>query len=375
MIEKKAPASAHIYLILVALSLICILHKDIFSFYSEMSLYVIGVFVIIGIFLDKKIRLNRLGYVLIVSIYYIVALKINNGGIGSAFTFVVPIIMLFAFERASFTLFHEKIIKGMCIVLLIFSFIQSYIYASDWWYFRFNAINPNTMGMYTEFAIMCWLAFSDIRLEKLITALILLTIAIVTLINFEARAGLLIVFVYIFGIMFPQRAVTKKSILFFMIASTILGLAIPFIYISLFRNGVQYEILGKNLYTGRENIWLNMMEKLSMNKNAWLFGLGSKTTFYYDHYTNIHNNFFAVIVDFGIIGFVLFYGMLLKQVFSIKHFENRKICKLVIMFICYTFVLGMTEVTTLFSVIYPLAFLGLGWAISINNSMEGKMYG
>ena len=73
----------------------------------------------------------------------------------------------------------------------------------------------------------------------------------------------------------------------------------------MYTNNVQFELLGKSLYTGRVDIWINAENNLNNNITALLFGLGSKSNLFLNHDLNLHNNYLGIIVNFGLIGFII----------------------------------------------------------------------
>ena len=138
---------------------------------------------------------------------------------------------------------------------------------------------------------------------------------------------------------------------------------------SSYKNDIDITIMGKSLYTGREIIWSNMYDALSENVVNWFFGLGSDVSLWGDRTLNVHNNYFAVIVDFGVIGFLIFYVYIFKKMGFVN--EKESTCKkLLFSFIAYVFLLGVTEVTTMYSVTYSLVFSAFSIALSKSKEKE-----
>lgn len=362
------------------LSLGAIIQKDVFAYYDQYSIYILMVLTAFNYFTNPIIKKADLGFVIIFTIYLAIALNISDGGIGSVFTFLIPVLMLFSYRNALFSLPQEKIIKCACSLILVFLLFESIIYHSDWYYYRFNAINPNTMGMYSAFALMTWFSLTEVKKANRVKMLTLSAISITAMFFYESRATMAITILYILVILLFDRFIQKKEVMILSLCTIAVGVSIPFLYLALYHNGVEFEFLGKSLYTGRELIWTSMIAKLN-NSTAWLFGLGSKVTYWNETVTNVHNNYFAAIIDFGVIGFILYFGLLLRNLIKISHYEDTRIRKLVLQFVFFCLVLGFTEVTTFYSTIYPLSLLGIGWALSIdselerNRELERSMYG
>ena len=366
--------SSAIIVFYTLISLVIIFEKDIFSIYDKYSIFILMVLSIFSFCVNPIIRRGELIFVILFAIYLGVAIKINNGGIGSIFTFLIPVLMLISYKNSIFSKKQESIVKHTCVIIILFLLIESIIYHGDWYYYRFNAINPNTMGMYGAFSLMTWFAFADLKKNDRIKAIILSILVLVSMILYESRATMAITIMYVIVVFYFEKFIQKKTVIISSLCIMIIGVLIPFIYLSLFTNGIEFTILGKSLYTGRELIWASMISKLN-SSIGWLFGLGSNVTYWNDTVTNVHNNYFAVIIDFGIIGFVLYFGLLMKTLISIDHYENPQIRRLVLQFIFFVMFLGFTEVTTLYSTIYPLSLLGIGWASSMNSKIEGNTYG
>src|SRR5699024_5073584 len=122
---------------------------------------------------------------------------------------------------------------------------------------------------------------------------------------------------------------------------------------------VQITLWNKSLYTGREVLWSDMLRYLSQSWKTWLFGVGSNG-YQGNQDLNIHNDYFAAIFNFGIVGFVIF------EMWTFKYIR-RALCNIAdkervawfCMFVCVAFVLGITETTTHWSTIFIYTFLGL----------------
>lgn len=189
------------------------------------------------------------------------------------------------------------------------------------------------------------------------------------MINLRARGEIMALVAFVILNALPRKILNSKTIFILSIMITVLGTAFPFIFLSIYRKGINFVILGKSLYTGREKIWSNMFEAFGNDVFKWLFGLGSKVELWENHNLNVHNDYFAIIVNFGVIGYSLFEIYIFRFIKSacalIDDYWERR-CWL-LMFISSALILGFVEVVTHWAVIFILIYMGLGVA---QNSYE-----
>lgn len=371
MINNKK-LSIYICEALVIISYLALISFSVFEIFTQISLYILLLAILALMVLINNVRTNNAILVILVCLYLLVSIIITSGGIGSVLTFILPIILLFVLERIRFNHNTCNLIKNLSLIVLAYVFIRSFSYASDWNYHRFNDINPNTMSMYLLFAYMYFTSFMDENTKhKRLKLLSLTAISLWSLYNYESRASMVVLALYFITVLFIKK-ISLKSIYIFAVIFILLGILFPVIYLQLYRKGVTLEIFGKSLYTGREIIWSNMFDAFNENRLAWLVGLGSRVTFWNDKELNVHNNAFAIIVDFGLIGFLIFYIFILKKLKAIKS-DSVRIKKLLLAFVFFAFLLGLTEVTTLWTTTYVLAFFGFGIALSMDRCSRERI--
>lgn len=102
------------------------------------------------------------------------------------------------------------------------------------------------------------------------------------------------------------------------VASLILSFAVVGIYMLLFAVlDNNFEILGKNIFTGRPQIWQDAFKQLSKSP---IIGI-SNTYLFLDSYLNAHNGFIAILSYFGILPFICFIVIICKGYFSTNQTE------------------------------------------------------
>ncbi len=349
----------------VLISYMTILSKAIFDVLSGVILYLFAALILFLVCICTNIKVNRLMFVIITGIVVVLAITINDGGIGSVITFILPFLVLFVFERVELTQNSKKIIRVLSLLIFLFICVRSVSYASNWQYHRLNDINPNTMGQFMLFALIYMSALDNKKGIK--KYLFLSVIFIIAAINYETRAILLCLGLYVLGLLFINKLTLKQIKILFLVLLGI-SIAFPFFYLQLYENNVNFTIFSKPLYTGREQIWSEMMNQIEQEPSAWIWGLGSDVVLQKDLALNLHNNPFAIIVDFGLLGFALFYGCVISLVMKIKA-ENVTVKKLLLGWICSVILLGFTEVTTMWANSLFLSFLTLGLARFENRNM------
>ncbi|MEH7014858.1 O-antigen ligase family protein, partial [Neobacillus niacini] len=206
--------------------------------------------------------------------------------------------------------------------------------------------------------------------------LIILVVSSWAIINVESRGALMTLIMFIILNNFlPWKFWRNRRITLVVFSLVIfIGTIFPVIYTQMYISGVNYSIpfTTKSLYTGREVIWLNYFEMA--NKPAeWLFGLGSNAKLWAGEHLNVHNNYLAILTNFGVIGFLLYYGFILKQIDNIykKGKLNKYQCSLIIGFLC-VLIYGFVEVSTFWYIMFFFNFMFLGLAHNVSNTNKRK---
>lgn len=360
---EKENSIGNLFIVLITIMALSTLSKIAFHIYTEYSLYIMLVYSMLVIFMSGNMLKGFFMFIIIFFAYLIYAVAYSGGGFGSILT-----ALLFLLILNSYTYFDLK--ESICRYLVMFSsflilflFIRSFAYAEDFYYYRYNSINQNTMSMYIIYFFMIRFTVLDLNNKaKTISTLVLFVISLIALQNYSARGCTIsLIFFGCLNLIFRKKY-SVNAILFITTLVVAFGIAFPAFYLSLYRNNIDFMAFGKNLYTGREAIWNNMFNALNQNKMNWLFGLGSKAILWKGHSLNVHNDYFGVMVNFGIIGFALYYGFIFKLVVKIAEIAryNRLARKGLFMYISGVLLLGSSEVTTMWTTIYPLVCFGLG---------------
>lgn len=362
------------FVILIVLTTISIINTSIFKVYASTALYVNILFSILGLLLFRvELSKTSVLYLSLVAVCILLSLFMTNGGIGSVVTFLAPLLLLVVYSHLYFTKYARRILLGLGIVGILILFLYSFQYNANYKIYLKTKLNPNTLSMFTMFFFMIVCVFGQFR-HKLsyLGAFILLILSIYGMYNYESRGTTVALCCFVLMNMTPKRLYNRKVFFVFTVLLILAGTAFPFVYLGLYKSGYTVKIFGKPLYTGRERLWSKMFALMSDDFVKILFGMGSNTALW-EHDLNVHNNFFNIIVNFGVVGYLLYYTFILNQIWNVsKYISQPVIRKSLTMFLCFVIVLGFSETTSLWAVIFPFAYFGLILANSEVACIERK---
>lgn len=370
--ERGIISGAFPIIILLFVTLFSIVNKRLFYEYTNYALYINMLISCGGFIFLKGVKKTTVIYLLLVTVYLLISIMVSDGGFGSVVTFLVPLFLFIYLSKANFTIAQMKLVRCMCVVLFLYEIYYSLRYAENYRLYALSDINPNTIGMYIMFSFMIWSSLADLKNKvSRIFFFIGLFLALYGMYNCESRGTSFALLTYSLFLVIPSKFISAKRIMLATIVITVVGTAFPFIYIALYKNNINFEMFGKTLYTGREGIWLNMFEAMNDNFSAQIFGLGSKIELWEEHSLNVHNNYFNIIVNFGIIGFVLYFYFILKVMSVIsRQYKDSTVYKFSMMFVSSVLLLGFSETTSLWSVIFIFAYISIGLAYGKAKEVE-----
>ncbi len=204
-----------------------------------------------------------------------------------------------------------------------------------------NAVlgNANAFALILTISLMCliWLIFyGNIRLillyvggSSLMLYLLLLT---------GARKYIIISLIFVYIIIFQKYYENYKKQLIF--GTFLFLLAITSLFYIIFEYKPIYDIIGFrfegliNAITGHGKIDLSTLRRERMIEFGWSvfkekpllgYGLDNFKVLYYisgGSYNYAHNNYIELLVDFGILGFSLYYGYILYLLYQLKKIKR-----------------------------------------------------
>ncbi len=183
--------------------------------------------------------------------------------------------------------------------------------------------NSNTGASVTTFTFFCAMAlFTRISAKKEIYGL-LVVFFIIRLINLIlwhlARGAFLALALFLFFYYVAPRAwwVSKRMYGFLVYFSTFGSLLFVFSYVALAATGMNFKMpfFYKNLFSGREQIWMEIWDKL---KDHFLTGIGSGYVLESFFEYNIHNVMYDILAVHGVIVFALSMYILIRKMFMMR---------------------------------------------------------
>lgn len=354
--------------LLLMIAFVSLVHVGVFELYDELSIYVVFGLLLLCLLWVRFSRFDVIMIMLTV-VYLLISTLVNQGGLGSILTYFCSIFFLIVLSRATFTPKQKRILKFVCCAVVIALSLLSLIYINNYWgiYRSSRFLNPNTYSIFLLYAYALYICLSE---KKISVWKVLLTVMTVfSIFNYRARAMVVAVLVFIFLQIFRTKKVSRGMRLLSALL-VVVGLVLPFLYLLLYENEIDLIIMGKSLFTGREQMWARMIDMFKSDPIKILFGLGSKVKLGKDS-LNVHNNLFVVIVNFGVIGFALYMIMLWNYIRkACANIMNRKAYTWYSMFVAAILVLGMSETVSFWAPSMVFAYLGLGMAANSTKDVK-----
>lgn len=366
--QKKERLNQIFFLFLILIAGISVVTKETYALYDQVSLYIMALFSVGLTALNFRFSKKYWIFVALFSVYLIGSVLYNGGGMGSVVTSVISVLMLYSYFSFRPDRISVHVLEIFSVVGILFLFGLSFPYGKNYDYYAYQAINPNVLGMFLIYFFMmgCSITTAKPLVQRIVIPILLVPVAI-GLYHYSSRGSMLAFGLFLVLNLIPKKFMTKRKVIIAACAVIVLGILFPLVYVLLFRNGVEFQIFGKNFFTGRQRIWNNMFDKLNESPLNWLFGIGSNQILWEGAKMNVHNNYFAVLVNSGVIGLVLYYGFLMtvfiKAAGGLQ--SNDRTRRLLYMFISSALLLGIFEITTLWTTTYPFAFFGLGNAYGL----------
>lgn len=357
------PLSQIAIILLIVIPLVSALSIQLMTLYTSISIYVSTALILIAWISYGKMNRNFIFYILAFTCYMFISLYYNNGGIGSMLIFGSSILSLELLKNINFNLSIKKYFQTFTTAMVVLLFIASFQYNGDKGFDYEGLVNPNSIALLANYCFCIYTCLSNLRTNKIIV-LALGIITLFTVINCEARGALLAFFSFILLINIPQKLLTPKLLIFASVVIVAIGTLTPFIYLNLYEQNQQLQfVLNKPLFTGRQRIWIEAFNLFGENGWNWILGIGSKVKVW-DFVTNLHNLYATIIVDFGFIGYLFYFGYIFRFIVkicpNIAHNDEAKRC--FFMYMALSLVQGFTEMTVLNASMVILANLGLAEA-------------
>lgn len=264
--------------------------------------------------------------VMLCGIVFIMVETVLYKDFGSSLTYLNSLVLIICFNNIALKRRHmSKIFIASSLLMLFFIVTASrdgvyYVFISG------RQFNPNTIGILLFVALV--LGVSGInnlfatKMAKRVLGIILFCVVVYLQIQTAARTTLAAEIMYVL-IVFVRNKVkifkNEKHFKALIVFGFLVCLLIPVVYVALYNHmdGQSITILGKNLFTGRQNIWQDAFRMIGENP---IFGVGNEEK-YIGNFESAHNSMLAIWKTSGaillilyVISFVIAKPKLAKQV-------------------------------------------------------------
>lgn len=386
-IIRRNKATSSIVFLIIIINLLCLFPLT-FRIYSRSSLsIIITYFIMIVFFLNRNIRILKKQMLVfgVMAVYSTVTLFFTKGGIGSLVNPLASMLFVMIINNCNF---KERIfcyVKYLFYLLFFACIIRSPGYFINWSDKNTFSFNPNTLGfllVYSSILINILGEEKPKRLKQIFTIL-LISLTFYGIFQYKSRASFIMYVAFLFFKYFIPSCWKRNKHFTISVYITILlmGILFPLFYLRLLECIVNVEFpllqnfaMNKDLYSGREIIWSNFYTEMSKDISHYIIWIGSHANIMYGgDNINPHNIYILVMMNFGIIGFIIFFSFYILQIYKIyqKHNLNKK--KIDFTYAAFSYLmLGIFEVTSLWS---PFTvFMSLLWGIAgstiVNNTRD-----
>lgn len=365
---KKANVSKLMMILAYILLLIPFVSLQMYSLFTEKYSIILVILILVLIFSKGvlKINYNKIIMVFILLLLGVYILKTNGSGLGMLLQIIWPLALLYLFSDLPFNKNYSRLFFLISLIFLIIFYYTAFSYGSVELYlteYTDEKLNPNTTGLLIACLTLLIKFFGEYGYRKRKIQYVLYLTSAIAIYYCGSRMAFVGFIVCVIFAEFAKKLTQHKKLLkTVIILIFIIGLFIPIFYIGLYKSGLynEYEILGKQLFTGRQYIWMNFFEYIQKNMPFSLFiGSGYREDFYVLGRFNLHNTFLTIFAEFGIFGLLIYGAFILKYIDKIFDRErngsiNSHQWNLFLILLLYLFC-GLTETTLNFlQLLFPL---------------------
>jgi|GEM_PF-5820452 len=180
--------------------------------------------------------------------------------------------------------------------------------------------NPNTMALVVLFSYIVIDRTSLVTNKYIYYGFTLL--AVYSINNYDSRNALVCLILYlILKKVLQYTTITTKKIL--IVAIFMLSIVLPIYYVSYYNSNPKIqnsEVLGKDVYSGRQNIWIDASKY--QNTKTILFGNSNQEFLKTLPSNSLHSIYIDLIYRLGLIFFILYMFILYRLIFMVNHLPN-----------------------------------------------------
>ena len=262
---------------------------------------------------SKSTHINDM-YILLLNLIFLTLNLFINMSFGVVLNFYNIIITFLVLKNLQFSRQQIKRIRGVlvvCLIILLSSFSITQAYGSLLVYSGNTYINANTYGILWLALFFNLILLIDLHVSNRLWKIWLLALTILISMSFIWASGCrtaLFALVF-FCVMCMMKKLDCKKVFVVLIVA---GFILPSIYIALSEAYGDVQLMGKNLFSGRQNVWAKTWEQIKLSPI-----LGTGTTLMIDigngNYTDsAHNVYLGIWKTIGIVPLVTFVVYLFK---------------------------------------------------------------
>lgn len=385
--EKSIDKFTLALIIFLILNLSFFTSSGLLDLYEKIAFFILPIYLIfLIIFIANNCRINKADFLLILIMlsYFCFTLPITQGGLGSVLAPLYYAFLLAIMRNMKIGAKEKRFFLLVFLSAFLLSIIRCPSYFNVWDKTR-NGINPNTLAFILSYGSMGVLTL--IRTKKTSNTVISILIIILSLYGiteYSSRASLLTFLCFLmFRYLFPATLKQKYNFVRLVVVGIIIfGLIFPYIYTysaeiidnSANLNSIAKAFSAKNIYSGRERIWANFYNEMRTDCLNYIIGIGSKAnimgTVYEGTVASPHSLYILLLMNFGTIGFVLYFTFML--LFVKRTYENQRLNTIQIDFLfagIALLFLGIFETMSLWwpTLLLSALFWGLGSAFWSSN--------
>lgn len=377
VLTNKTNKIAQVSGILIAAACLMCLTAYSFRLYSKYSIMLLTIYFAVMVFaLSHIIIVDKLEvtYTLLILAYFIFAVLFTNGGVGSIFAPIASMALIIVIKNCRMSLNIFLAIKVLFVFIFLMCLIKCRSYFVNWDEANIESFNPNTLGFLTAYSSMFLLIVSKNTTKYLIKVfkLFFIFLTIMAIWQYRSRASLIMFLSFLIfkAIPFKLKKNRRFTLLIYM-GILAIGILVPYIMtLSMNRSivvgiPVLDKFFSKGFYTGRELIWNNFFIEMSKSTVNWIIGVGSHVNIMYNGETNInlHNIYLLILMNFGGIGFILYYGFYFLQIKRIFSRGRPSDFQINLIYGAFSFfILGVFETTSLW--IPFILFMSILWGMA-----------
>lgn len=218
---------------------------------------------------------------------------------GSSLTYANSVLLILCFNNMALRKRQLSKLFILCSMVILLIIITSSRDGIEYVLITGNRYNPNMIGMFLFASLV--LGFSGIsyltitKNTKRVLYIVLFLLVIFLQLQTEARTSLIAEIAYVVLVIMRHKLKffnKERRFKMLVIIGFMLCLLIPVIYVALYNyvDGQSIVILGKNLFTGRQNVWSDAFSMIGRNP---IFGVGNEELFM-GVYASAHNSLLAI---------------------------------------------------------------------------------